>query len=89
MAVYAIKYQLNKPSKNYESLYAALQQYTSVRDPHLHTVWFVDTNWNTSQIFNHLAAHMDGDDRLFVTKVSSDKSGWMDKDVWAWINARL
>lgn len=88
--VYLVTYDLNKPGKVYTSLYSALGQYQSIRDPGLDSVWFVSTSWTAQQIYNHLCKHIDVNDRIFITQIrSGENSGWMHKGVWAWINARL
>lgn len=87
--VYLITYQLNRPGKNYQSLYSALQQYDYIKDNFLHTVWFVSTSWTASQIYNHLASHMDRTDRLFITPITRGTHGWMSPHIWNWITARV
>lgn len=88
--VYLITYELNKPTKNYSSLYMALGQYQSIRDPGLDSVWFVATTWTATQIYNHLCKHIDVSDRIFITQIKPGENyGWMHKGIWVWINARL
>ena len=87
--VYIIKYQLNKPGKDYTSLYTALGQYQSIKDPGLHSVWFVHTSWNQNQIFEHLRHHLDVNDKIFIARVRLEESqGWLSQAVWSWIQAR-
>jgi hypothetical protein len=88
--IYVIKYQLNKPGKDYTSLYSALQQYDYIRDNVLHSTWFVSTSWTAGQIYEHLRHHLDVSDRIFITRVETGQNaGWMDRDIWTWINSRL
>ncbi len=88
--VFLVTYDLNKPGKDYSRLYASLRQYDYIRDPVLDSAWFVSTSWSSAQIYEHLRHSMDRSDRLFITQIQAGgHSGWMHKNVWAWINARL
>ena len=88
--VYLIKYELNQPGKNYASLYATLQQYQYVRDNALHSTWFVSTSWTALQVYSHIAPHIDRNDRIFITLLRrGEYYGWMDLNIWTWINARV
>jgi hypothetical protein len=88
--VYLIKYELNKPGKDYSSLYNALRQYQYIRDDSLHSAWFVSTTWTAAQIYEHVRLHFDVNDRIFITMLHrGENHGWLNKDVWTWINARI
>lgn len=88
--VYIIKYELNQPGKDYTSLYNALRQYQFIRDNSLHSAWFVSTTWTSQQIYQHIAPHFHVNDRIFITQLHrGEYFGWMTRDVWTWINARV
>lgn len=88
--VYLITYELNKPDKDYQSLYAALQNYEFIRDVNLDSVWFINSSATAEQISEYIRQHMDDSDRLFVTKLQSGGyDGWMHQNVWDWIRLRL
>jgi len=88
--VYLIKYELNKPGKNYDNLYAALRAYEYTKDDTLHSAWFVSTSWTADQISNDIRAHMDDNDKLIVTRLrSGEHQGWLSQGVWDWISPRL
>lgn len=88
--VYLVTYDLNKLGKDYTSLYRALMRYEYTRDPGLDSVWFVSTTWTASQIYEHLRHHLDLNDRLFITQINrGTHQGWLNKNIWNWINARL
>lgn len=85
--VYLITYDLNKPGKDYTSLYLALRQYQFIRDVGLDSVWFVSTSWTAGQIYEHLRLHLDISDRLFIAQIRrGEYYGWMNKDIWVWID---
>ena len=88
--VYLITYDLNKPGKDYNGLYFALKQYDYIRDVGLDSVWFVSTTWTAGQIYDHLRVHLDVNDRVIITQVFVGcHQGWMHRDIWSWINARI
>lgn len=90
--VYLITYDLNKPGKEYRNLYSALRQFDYIRDNGLDSVWFISTSWSASQVYNFLHSYIDSSDRIFVTKLhrgEGEHEGWLHKDMWKWINARL
>lgn len=87
--IYLITYNLNKPGKDYTSLYNALRKYNYIRDTALESIWFVNTSWNSAQIYEHLRLHFDINDRLFITQITKGTNyGYMNKEVWDWINLR-
>lgn len=51
-----VEYDLRSPGRNYDELYKA--------------IWFIKTNDTCVQVCNKLAAHMDGNDRIFVAALS-------------------
>lgn len=88
--VYLITYDLNKPGKDYTSLYSALKQYVYIRDNGLDSVWFVSTTWRAVDIYNHLRIHLDDTDRIFITQIRrGENHGWMDLTIWNWINEKV
>ncbi len=88
--VYFVKYELNKPGKNYASLYAALEKYDYIRDNGLHSAWFISTSWTAAQVYEHLRHHFDINDRIFVTQIrAGEHQGWLHQNIWSWVNARL
>ena len=88
--VYLVTYDLNTPGKNYERLWDALKGYDYIRDTGLDSVWFVSTSRTAEQISNDLRAHIDASDRLFIVRVFQGMyDGWLYKDIWPWIVARL
>jgi hypothetical protein len=74
MASYIISYDLLKPGRNYEDLYAAIKTYS--RWAHVNeSVWAVVTNSSAVQIRDHLLQYTDQNDRVFVIK-SGVEAAW-------------
>ncbi|MFL6726127.1 MAG: hypothetical protein ACJ8FS_06400 [Sphingomicrobium sp.] len=94
MAVYVVTWDLNKEEPNYASARAAfirqLETYENTRDPGLDSVRFISTASGPNDIDGYLRQQLDTNDRLFVSKlISGQHQGWLNEDVWTWINARL
>lgn len=94
MSVYVVTWDLNREKPNYAQARAAfvqhLEAYENTRDGGLDSVRFISTPSSADQIDEYLRQKLDGNDRLIVTRlVAGGYQGWLDKDVWAWINQRL
>ncbi len=88
--VYIVTYDLNKNGQRYEDLYALLRTYDYIRDPGLDSVWFISTSKSLSQFSDHIRTVIDGNDRLFVSRINRfEYDGWMNEDIWKWINSRV
>lgn len=86
--VYLIGYDLRKPGKNYEDLYTAIKDLGEWWH-YLDSTWLVDTNLDSTQIFNKLHSCIDNNDSILVIKVTKDYSGWLSEKAWAWLNSHL
>jgi hypothetical protein len=94
MSVFVVSWNLNKEKSNYNAARAAfithLQRYPFIRDPQLETVWFLQSAATAASVDIDLRVKLDDDDRLVVSKMNrGEHAGWLNKDVWAWIEARL
>lgn len=83
MKYYSISYDLNKQGKNYEGLYEAIKNfdYYHVMD----SVWFIKTNFTALEIYNKLKPQIDADNFLFVSEINSNYYGFLQKNVWNWL----
>jgi len=93
MAVYIATWNLNQERSNYNAARKAfldhLERYENIGDPNLETVRWVSTNWTARQVSDDLRLKLDDNDRLFVSRVTSENAGWVSKKVWDWINAKV
>lgn len=94
MAVYVVTWNLNKERSGYDQarreFLAHLEGYEHVKDSDLETVRWISTTSTPDQIDAFLRQKMDGNDRLFVSKLNrGEHQGWLSKVAWDWINARL
>ena len=72
MKTYLVSYDLMKPGQAYSSLYAAIKALPWAHA--LNSVWLVKASMTSTQLFDHLWAHMDVNDKLLVIAVST--SDW-------------
>jgi hypothetical protein len=89
-----VTWNINKERANYnqarDAFLKELETYENKKDNGLETVRFISTGSSAQAVSDKLQKKLDGNDRLFVSRVNSGQhQGWLNKDVWDWINARL
>ena len=94
MAVYVVTWNLNKERSNYDQarreFVSHLERYEYIKDSGLESVRWISTTSSAADLSTDLRTKMDNNDRLFVSRLSKGgQAGWLSKDVWDWINARL
>jgi hypothetical protein len=94
MSVYIVTWNLNKERSNYPAARSAfielVENYPMKADTGLESVRFIESSQSADQISNYLRQALDDNDRLLVSKMNSGQhQGWLSKDTWDWINARL
>jgi hypothetical protein len=94
MSVYVVTWNLNGEGARYNEkrtqLLQQISRYENTRDSQLETVRFISTTESAYEVDEHLRKKMDTNDRLFVSRLNrGENQGWLDPDVWKWINARL
>lgn len=57
----------------------------------LYSQWFVTTNESPAIWADYLQSSrvVDGNDRLFITRVTSGYQGWLTKEDWTWLNSQM
>ncbi len=94
MSVYVITWNLNNERQNYDSARRSfiqhLERYENTKDSGLESVRWISTSSTAEQVQKDLLTKLDGNDRLFISKLTSgNHQGWLSKQVWDWISARL
>lgn len=94
MSVFVVTWNLNKERSNYSAartaFIAQLENYKNKSDSGLESVRFIETTHSADQVDSFLRQKMDQNDRLLVSKMNHGQhQGWLSKEVWEWINARL
>ena len=74
MNVIEITYDLRKPGRNYENVYAYLKGFEWCRP--LESVWFVRTEKTAEQVRNDLLVRIDANDGLLCVNVTDDAMAW-------------
>jgi hypothetical protein len=88
MPVFQISYDLNKPGQDYDRLHAEIKR--TARWAHvLASTWLVWTTETVKELQGRLNRVVHRNNRLFLSRVTRENGGWMDKAVWAWLNRRL
>ncbi|MBU2887709.1 hypothetical protein KO507_18235 [Gilvimarinus agarilyticus] len=77
MKVYQIDYDLRK-KRDYQALYERIQSYSNWCRP-LESTWIISTTQSAAQVRDYLAAVMDGDDGLLVTRLEGE-AAWQNLD---------
>lgn len=80
---YCITYDLNKPGQDYDDLIEAIKSYDYIKV--MKSTWFIKTTLTSTQIREHLMKHMDKNDSLFICEITSNRDGWLAKEVWEWL----
>ena len=70
MAVLLITYDLKAPGRNYQPVYDYLKKFTYCKS--MESVWLVDTTVSTGTIRDGLRGLVDGNDKIFVTRLAQD-----------------
>ncbi len=88
--LYFISYDLRNPGRDYSKLYEAIKNIGSAWAHPMDSLWFVQTARNNMapDISKYLLEVMDKNDFLFVSTFSPpDKGGWLNQEIWDWINS--
>lgn len=55
----------------------------------LFSQWLVETDKSCDRWTDLIATVADSTDRWFVVRVTHENQGFLDKDTWPWLNARI
>lgn len=87
MKKYLITYDLNKPGKDYSSLYNSIKSLGPWWH-YLDSTWIIKSEMSANDISRRLVPSIDSADRLLVVKIDeADSQGWLTPDAWKWINS--
>lgn len=71
MSVYNITYDLHRPGQDYARLFEALKSYGTYYH-YMDSAWLVSTTSSAKQVRDHLKKHIDGNDTLFVARLTGE-----------------
>lgn len=94
MSVYVVTWNLNREGSNYSQARKAfidhLERYENIKDSSLESVRWINSSATASQIYDDLKSKLDGNDSVFISKVTANAYyGQLNKLVWEWIAARI
>ena len=87
MKAYCISYDLKSPNKDYKGLYDAIKMYPWWH--FLESTWLIKTGESPVVVWNHLAKHIDTNDRILIIEVRDNVQGWLAKAAWEWIHENV
>ena len=83
--VYMINYDLKQPGKDYEELFKAIKGLSPNPYHALKSGWFVISTLSAKAIFDILNKHIDANDYVIATEITSNYYGRADKGLWDWL----
>ncbi len=86
MAVYCVAFDLQQNGRDYSGLHEVLDQYDSIRL--LDGAHLVDSPTDADTLRHHLSAHVAPGDRIWVSRVDEDHSGFVIAEAAAWLEQR-
>lgn len=89
MNTYHVSYDLKAPGRDYSKLYEVLRGFDTCCHP-LDSTWYIRTGYTALQVRDLLTAKMDDNDKVLVTKASTD-GAWrgLADDVSNWLKKYL
>jgi hypothetical protein len=88
VSVILVTYDLKTPGRVYTQFYETLKAQGNWWH-YLSTTWLLHTQKTPNQIYTALAEHLTVKDWVLVLPVTKPAFGYLPKDAWDWINARL
>lgn len=90
MKTYIISYELKHTRNDYSKLYSTIKGFGDWFHA-LESTWFVRTDKSTKEMLNDIYPNLIQEsplcDMVFICELNIDnRSGWMSKTVWEWIN---
>lgn len=90
MAILLVTYDLKAPGRNYDPVHTYLKKFTYCKG--LESVWLLDTKLTAAQVRDALKPLVDGNDKVFVTKLAANSwasisygcGGWLNEDARDW-----
>lgn len=89
--VLLVSYDLNNHERptSYEAVRSVIERYaTSARKP-FYSQWLVETGDGPELWSDRIRAVADPDDSWFVVRVLRPYQGWLPRETWDWLAARL
>ena len=83
-------YDLNTPGQKYDKIIELIKgDLSSAWCKYLESAFLITSNYTPQQILEKLKPHLDGNDSMIIIEVVNNKSGWLTKKQWNWINENI
>lgn len=84
--VYYISYTLSEPGKKYDNLRKLIVGLSNDLWVHpLESTYIIKSDKTSREIYNFLSSVLDNNDKIFITEITKNYSGCLDKDTWTYI----
>lgn len=80
-----VTYNLTEPSGSYGDLFDVLKSQNSWWH-YIPSTWLVDTDLSAEELYEQLKPHLKSGDHILVTRLDSERQGWLPKKAWDWIH---
>jgi hypothetical protein len=86
-----ISYDLNghERPEAYEAVKAAVENNSNEHRKILYSQWLVATDLSPDAWSDLISEAADSSDSWFICQVQRPYQGWLDKELWEWLNARV
>ena len=83
---YIVSYDLLKPGRSYERLYARIEWLGECARV-TQSSWVLETRWSLEAVRNYLARALDGNDKLFVGELGAAVFIGLDRNAHVWLES--
>lgn len=83
-----VSYDLNKPGKDYSSLFDELKKQGAWWH-YLDSTWLISTRESAKALAERVKQPRDDSDNLLVMPVRKPAHGWLPQEAWDWINQHV
>jgi hypothetical protein len=89
MKIFSVNYDLNTPGQRYDGLGDRVSKHYPDRVKALKSTWLIRTGDSAHDVYRKLSPALDSNDRILINRVTHEHTGWLSKDVVAWLENRM
>ncbi|WP_349551311.1 hypothetical protein [Leuconostoc pseudomesenteroides] len=86
---YIISYDLHSPGQKYEDLKKIIIGFNGASIKILESTWLVRTDLTPEEMVNKIRSVVDTNDSLFVSEITNNYQGLLNKDDWEFIKESI
>jgi len=84
--VYKISYALSEPGQKYDKLRKLIIGISNDLWVYpLDSTYIIKSDKTSKEIYNFLSSVLDNNDKILITEITKNYSGYLDKDTWTYI----